>query len=80
MWSAMSTPGVNRHGQVVLKINTICLVIELPIFISSYLYTPDKIQYKQQPLPKFWLSRVSEYSLLSEKAVKILLPFAKTFM
>ena len=38
-----------------------------------------KIQFKQQPLPKFWLSMASEYPLFFQKAVKMLLSFATTY-
>ena len=39
-----------------------------------------KISFMQQPLSKFWLTVASEYPLLSRKAVKILLPFATTYL
>ena len=39
-----------------------------------------KISFMQQQLSKFWLTIASEYPLLSQKAVKILLPFATTYL
>ena len=39
-----------------------------------------KISFMQQQLSKFWLTVASEYPLLSRKAVKILLPFATTYL
>ena len=39
-----------------------------------------KISFMQQQLSKFWLTVASEYPLLSQKAVKILLPFATTYL
>ena len=38
-----------------------------------------KIQFKQQPLPKFGLIMASEYLLLSQKAVKMQVPFATAY-
>ena len=39
-----------------------------------------KISFLQQQLSKFWLTVAFEYPLLSQKAVKILLPFATTYL
>ena len=39
-----------------------------------------KISFMQQQLSKFCLTVASEYPLLSQKAVKILLPFATTYL
>lgn len=39
-----------------------------------------KIQFQQKSLSSFWLSVSAEYHLLSNKAVKILLPFATTYL
>ena len=52
------------------------LVIEQQIYISSYYWAFMKMQIKQWPLPKFWFNIDSKYSLLSQKTVKMLLPFA----
>ena len=38
------------------------------------------IGFMQQQLSKFWLTVASKYPLLSQKAVKILLPFATTYL
>uniref|UniRef100_A0A8C4T186 HAT C-terminal dimerisation domain-containing protein n=1 Tax=Erpetoichthys calabaricus TaxID=27687 RepID=A0A8C4T186_ERPCA len=37
-------------------------------------------KFKQQSLSSFWLSVASEYPLIFDKAVKILLPFATTYL
>ena len=39
-----------------------------------------KISFMPQQLSKFWLTVASEYPLLFQKAVKILLPFATTYL
>ena len=39
------------------------LVIEPHNYISSCLYTPWRIPFKQQPLPKFWFSIALKYPL-----------------
>ena len=54
--------------------------IESQICISSYLYTPMKIQFNQQLQPKFWLSEASEDPMFSQKAVKMLLPFGTKYL
>ena len=38
------------------------------------------ISFNQKILASFWLSVLDEYLLLSQKATKILLPFATTYM
>ena len=38
------------------------------------------ISFNQKALPFFWLSVVNEYPLLSQKATKILLPFATNYI
>ena len=38
------------------------------------------ISFNQKALPSFWLSVLDEYPLLSQKATKVLLPFATTYM
>ena len=38
------------------------------IHIFTYKYTSIKVQFKLPPLPKFYLSVVSEYSLLSQSS------------
>ena len=77
---AMPTAEVFKCFKEVLKIYIIRLAIEWQTHISGFLYTPLKIQFKQQPLPKFWLGIASAYLLLSQKAVKILLPFTTTYL
>jgi len=39
-----------------------------------------KIQFREKSLSAFWLSVSTEYPLLSNKAVNILLPFATTYL
>ena len=39
-----------------------------------------KIQFREKSLSAFWLSVSTEYPLLSNKAVNILLPFAATYL
>ena len=75
-WSA----GVHKYYMEFLKFYIITLAVELQIPISNNKYTPMKIKFKQQPHPKFYLSIVSEYPLLPQKAVKLLLPFATTYL
>ena len=72
--------GVCKRCKVALKIYTIQFAIKPWIRISSYLYTSIKILFKQQPLTKCWVSVASKFSLLSQKGVKILLPFATTYL
>ena len=65
--SATSIAGIYRCCKILWKIYIIQSAIEPQICISSYLYTPMKIQFKQQPLPEFWLTVASEYPLLSKR-------------
>jgi len=39
-----------------------------------------KIQFREKSLSAFWLSVSTEYPLLSNKAVNVLLPFATTYL
>jgi len=39
-----------------------------------------KIQFRKKSLSAFWLNVSTEYPLLSDKAVNILLPFATTYL
>ena len=39
-----------------------------------------KIQFREKSMSAFWLSVSTEYPLLSNKAVNILLPFATTYL
>ena len=52
--------------------------MELQIRISTNWYTHMKIQFKQQLFPKFWICVDCDYTLLSQKAVKMLLRLATT--
>ena len=72
------TARVCRRCKDVLKIYIIQSAIEQQIRILNYFYTPMKIQFRLQPLPKLWLCVASEYPLLSQKAVKMLLLFVAT--
>ena len=72
-----SIVGVFGSCKGVFKIIVIQLGIELQIRISCYYYTLMKIQFKQQPLLKFWLHVTSVYlKKLSQKAGKMLQPFS----
>ena len=66
----MLTVGVCRRCKGVLKISIFPLAIKLQIYIS--IYTLLKIQFRQQSLPKFWLSIASECPLLSQNEVRML--------
>ena len=60
------------------------------IWLSKIAYLADifnklnelnlSFSFMQQQFSKFWLTVASEYPLLSQKAVKILLPFATTYL
>ena len=62
---------------VVLKIYIIRFAVEPQIRISSYFYASMKIQ---RTLLKFWFSVATGNELLSKKAIKMLLPFATTYL
>ena len=78
--SSTSTERVRRRCKGVLKIYIIRFAIEPQIHIYSYFYTSMKIQFKQQTLLKFWFSVATGNELLSKKAIKMLLPFATTYL
>ena len=75
--SVMLIAGFHRLYKGVLKFYIIRLAIDQRICISSYLYIPMKIPFKQQPPLKFWFQSIHYYL---KKRSKMLLPITVTYL